>query len=285
MIRAVDSSRLGIARRLLTRLLRQPAGLVLVALTGLIASAATLMGPWLIGSVIDQLIGPGGVVFEGLGRRLGLLALSYALAAAFGWLLVILAQAQAQRLAAGLRRSVFSHLTRLPLAYLDRQGRGDLISRLTNDCDAIGEGVSQLLAQLFTGLVILIGSLVLMLRMSPGITLLMLLLMPLNLLITRFIATRSHDRFREQARVTGQVNALGEELIQQRRLLQASNACTEADGRFDEANGRLYVEGQKAQFYSSLTNPGTRFVNNVAYAVVGLAAALTRLAAGSRSDR
>ncbi len=267
---------LRLARLLWERRLR----LVAILLLGIIGSLASLMAPWLIGSLIDCLVGPGRVEYTGFVRQLLLLALAYGIAALFQWLVVNEAQRLSQDLVTVLRRRLFDHVTRLELAVLDRHSRGDLVSRMTNDSDAVGEGVRQALVQLVSGLMILSGSLLLMLRTSVWISLLMLALMPLNFVITRFIAIRSHERYRDQAEMTGQVNALGEEAIELRRLIQASGAAAEFDRRFERINLRLYDAGQKAQFYSSLTNPGTRFVNNVAYAAVGLVAALTTLAGG-----
>ncbi|MDI9497322.1 MAG: ABC transporter ATP-binding protein [Bacillota bacterium] len=268
------------ALRLLLLLRERRLRLVAILLLGVIGSLASLVAPWLIGSLIDRLVGPGQVQYTGFLRLLLLLALAYGIAALFHWLVVNEAQRLSQDLVTGLRRRLFDHVTRLELAVLDRHSRGDIVSRMTNDSDAVGEGVRQALVQLVSGLMILSGSLLLMLRTSVWISLLMLALMPLNFVITRFIAKRSHERFRDQAEMTGRVNALGEEAIELRRLIQASGAATAFDRRFDDINRRLYDAGQKAQFYSSLTNPGTRFVNNVAYAAVGLVSALTTLAGG-----
>ncbi|MDI9469320.1 MAG: ABC transporter ATP-binding protein [Bacillota bacterium] len=268
------------ALRLMRLLWERRLRLVTILGLGIVGSLASLLAPWLIGSLIDRLVGPGQILREGFARQLVLLALAYGIAALFHWLVVLQAQRLSQDLVTGLRSRLFAHVTELELAVLDRHSRGDLVSRMTNDSDAVGEGVRQALVQLVSGLLILGGSLLLMLRTSVWISLLMLALMPLNYVITRFIARRSHERYRDQAEMTGRVNSLGEEAIELRRLIQASGAAADLDRRFDQINQRLYDAGQKAQFYSSLTNPGTRFVNNVAYAAVGLVSALTTLAGG-----
>lgn len=256
--------------RLLTYLYKYPGRLTVIVLTGLIVAITSLASPWLIGSAIDQLIGVGQVNWDGLKRTALLLALAYLIGALAQWWSYHLTQSISNLVVADLRKASFNHISRLPLSYLDRTARGDLISRITNDMDDIANGLIQTLNQMFSGLLILVGSFALMFYIQWGVALLALAIMPLNYLVTSFIAKRSHQMFREQATVRGDLEGLTEEMIEHEDLVQVYGQEEAIEAQFSDQNERLYIVGQKAQFFSSLTNPGTRFVNNIAYVAVGI---------------
>ncbi len=264
-------------KRLLSYLLRYPGQLIVIISSGLAAAVTALVSPWLIGSAIDQLVGRGQVNRSGLAQTSISLALVYFTGALCQWLSYHSTQRISNLVVGDLRKASFNHISRLPLSYLDRTPRGDLISRITNDMDDIANGLLQTLNQLFSGLLVLVGSFALMFYIHWGVALLALLIMPLNYMVTSFIARRSHQMFREQARVRGELEGLTEEMIEHEDLLQVYGQEAEVGRRFSDLNETLYVVGQKAQFFSSLTNPGTRFVNNIAYVAVGIFSAFLAL--------
>ncbi len=266
-------------RQLMQELKKQPWQLAGLLFLAFFSVAATLLTPWLLGRLIDRAIGAGQVLWHGFMQDLLALALAYAVSAVFAYASQVLAQHMAQKLALGLRLAVFERLNSIPLAQVEQAARGDLILRLSSDTEILADGLQQALLQLFSGSLVLIGAFILMWRLSPLLSGLLLLLMPINFLLTRFIAQRSHRRFKEQADLTGRLNALAEEAITERQLLLAYGAVESYEKRFEQLNKELYVKGQAAQFYSSLTNPGTRFVNNLAYA--GLTLLTAFLSAGA----
>ncbi|NJP40739.1 ABC transporter ATP-binding protein [Oscillospiraceae bacterium HV4-5-C5C] len=265
-------------RRLLPYILQQPGWLMAVAVTGIISSLSALLAPWLLGKAIDTLLGKGAVRWKPLAGLILPLALTYLASALFQWLMTASSVRLSNQVATSLRKASFDRLTRLPLSFLDQKGKGDLLSRLTTDLDAVNDGLNLLLNQLFSSLILLVGSLVMMFAASPWITILMLAIMPFNFLVTRFISSNSHHMFMEQANLAGRLNSYVDERVEQADLLRAFNQEEISRQDFHQLNEELYVVGQKAQFFSSLTNPGTRFVNNIAYVAVGLAATLNALA-------
>ncbi|MDD2214573.1 MAG: ABC transporter ATP-binding protein [Oscillospiraceae bacterium] len=264
--------------RLLPYILQQPGWLLAVAITGIIYSLSALLAPWLLGKAIDTLLGKGLVRWQSLASLILPLALTYLSSALFQWLMTACSVRLSNQVATGLRKASFDRLTRLPLSFLDQKGKGDLLSRLTTDLDAVNDGLNLLFNQLFSSLILLAGSLLMMFAASPWITVLMLAIMPFNFLVTRFIASNSHHMFMEQANLAGRLNSYVDERVEQADLLRAFNQEEISRQAFRRLNEELYVVGQKAQFFSSLTNPGTRFVNNIAYVAVGLAATLSALA-------
>lgn len=273
----INNNQFATLRRLLTWLFNYKAQLVVIILTGSIAAITALMAPWLIGSAIDVLIGQGQVKLSLLAQTALQLALVYLVNAIAQWMSYHWTQRISNLVVADMRKASFDHITRLPLSYLDRTARGDLISRITNDMDDIATGLLQTMNQLFSGILILVGSFALMFMINWAVALLALLIMPLNYMVTSFIARRSHDLFVDQAHVRGALEGLTEEMIEHEDLVQAFGQEEYVKQEFSDLNEQLYVVGQKAQFYSSLTNPGTRFVNNIAYVAVGVLAAFLAL--------
>lgn len=174
------------------------------------------------------------------------------------------------RISSSLRGDTFAHLTELPTSFYDRSKQGDVISRLTNDVQAVAISIQNILQELFSGVVILIGAVVLMLRMDFLVAALIILLTPISFFITSSIAFASNKLFLEQSKVTGEIQAYSEEMITGQKVIRAFYAETKTQADYDVLNEQLYEVGQKAQFVSSLTNPGTRLVNNITYIVVGV---------------
>lgn len=263
--------------RLLRWLFKYKGQLAAIILSGFIAAITALMAPWLIGSAIDILVGQGQVDIDLLLATSIQLGLVYLVNAIAQWMSFNLTQRISNLVVADMRKASFDHISRLPLSYLDRTPRGDLISRITNDMDDIANGLLQTMNQLFSGILILVGSFALMFTINWWVALLALLIMPLNYMVTSFIAKRSHDFFVDQAHVRGALEGLTEEMIEHEDLVQAFGQETYVKQEFSDLNEELYVVGQKAQFYSSLTNPGTRFVNNLAYVAIGVLSAFLAL--------
>ena len=176
------------------------------------------------------------------------------------------------RISSSLRGETFAHLTELPTSFYDRSKQGDVISRLTNDVQAVAISIQNILQEIFSGIVILIGAVILMLRMDLLVASLVILLTPISFFITSSIAFASNKLFLEQSKVTGEIQAYSEEMITGQKVIRAFAAEDKTQAEYDKLNEQLYEVGQKAQFVSSLTNPGTRLVNNITYIVVGVMA-------------
>lgn len=253
--------------------------LAVVLLAVLISNVLLLAAPLLIGQGIDYLIGPGRVDVNGLMTVISMLAVIYGANGLFQWLSAIFTNVVANRTVSEMRRELFRKLNALPIQYFDGHAHGDLLSRLTNDIDAISEGLLQGMMTLFSGVVTIAGTLFFMIRLSPFITLVVLFTTPLCILVAAFIARRSQKMFKEQSKTLGELNGYIEEIIGNQKVVKAFGYEERARRVFEAINGRLYHCGQGAQFYSSLTNPGTRFVNNIAYILVGVIGALAAVAA------
>lgn len=254
--------------------------LVLALISAVLSVGMTLYAPILIGRGIDQIIGPGNVDFKAILSDIAWLAGTVAVGALFQWLLAQCTNILAYRTVRDLRVSVFDKLERVPLKYIDSNAHGDLISRVVNDIDQVSDGLLQGFTQLFTGVVTILGTLGFMLSVSPWIALVVVVLTPLSLFVSAFIAKRSYQKFREQSETRGELSGYAEELVGGQRIVKAFGYEQRAQETFEEINARLYDCGVKAQFYSSLTNPCTRFVNAMVYAAVGVCGAIAALRGG-----
>lgn len=272
-------------RQLLKRLLgyaRPYVGyLVLALLSALLNVSMSLYVPILTGGGIDHIIGAGRVDFEALLPYLGAIALVAAGSALFQWVMSCCTNQLTHKTVKAIRDDVFRKLETAPLSYLDATPHGDLISRVVNDIDQISDGLLQGFTQLFSGLVTILGTIVFMISINLPIAIVVMLVTPLSLFVASFIAKRSFNMFREQAAVKGELGGCVEEMIGGQKVVKAFGYEDRAQARFEEINSRLYACGVKAQFYSSLTNPCTRFVNGVVYAAVGIAGALSIVRFGS----
>lgn len=240
------------------------AGAVIFAL---LSGGLSLLGPYYIGQAVDII---GQASWSKIAYYLIFLGIIYLLSAFFMYLMNICTNALAYKTTALMRKDCFFQLTRLPISYIDSHSRGDIYSRLTNDADTACEGMLQSISQLFSGIIVILGSFGFMLALSPVITLVVLLITPISFLIAYFITKHSRRRFREQAARTGELSGFAEEMLAGMPVVTAFGYNNEAIARFEKTNQELYKCGQKAQFYSSLTNPTTRLVNNAAYVLVGV---------------
>ena len=245
-----------------------------------VSVAAQLLVPILCGDAIDAMLGVGRVDFALVGRVAFAIALSTAIAAAAQWVLAACNNRIAFRVSRDLRLQAMAKLQRLPLAYLDRHPSGDLVSRMIADVDTFSDGLLLGFTQFFSGVLTIAGTLVLMARIHLGVTAVVVLLTPLSLFAAGFITRRTYRYFRDQTAIRGEQTALVEEQIQGQRVVQAFGHEEESLAAFDDVNDRLRDASVKAVFFSSLTNPVTRFVNSVVYAAVGLTGALLALGGG-----
>ncbi|MBO4925979.1 MAG: ABC transporter ATP-binding protein [Clostridia bacterium] len=254
---------------------------MLVALSVLLSAvtvALTLYVPVLIGRAIDGILGPGQVDFGRILPLLVRIGIIVAATAAVQWIVNTLNNHVAFQVVRDVRDRAFRHLQVLPLSYLDTQPVGGVVSRVIADVDQFADGLLLGFSQLFTGAVTILGTLGFMVAIRPGIAALVVLLTPLSFVVARFIATHSYDFFRSQSEARGEQTAYIDEMLGNQKVVKAFVREEENARRFDEINGRLAKCSLKAIFYSSLTNPCTRFVNNVVYAAVALAGALLCIA-------
>ena len=245
-----------------------------------VSVAAQLLVPILCGDAIDAMLGMGRVDFALVGQVAFAIALSTAIAAAAQWVLAACNNRIAFRVSRDLRLQAMAKLQRLPLAYLDRHPSGDLVSRMIADVDTFSDGLLLGFTQFFSGVLTIAGTLVLMARIHLGVTAVVVVLTPLSLFAAGFITRRTYRYFRDQTAIRGEQTALVEEQIQGQRVVQAFGHEEESLAAFDDVNDRLRDASVKAVFFSSLTNPVTRFVNSVVYAAVGLTGALLALGGG-----
>ena len=253
-------------------------GYLIGALISALANVAlTLLAPVLVGDSIDYIVGQGRVDFGSIVRILIILAAAILLGAFFQWLMTLCTNQLTYKTVRDLRVQAFHKLSAVPLRYIDGHSHGDIISRVVTDIDLISDGLLQGFTQLFTGVITILGTLLFMLSINAGIALVVVLITPLSLFVASFIARRSHRMFREQSAVRGEMTGYVEELIGNQKVVKAFSYEERAQASFEEINRRLYDCGVKAQFYSSLTNPSTRFVNGVVYAAVGIAGAISAM--------
>lgn len=241
-----------------------------VFLCGVTGNLLLIFGPSLMGRAITHIRGEKDVDFKGLLILVIILAFLYFISSLFQWLMAVVSNHVANKTIHDLRRDAFEHLSRLPLKYFDNTPHGDIISRLTNDIDAISDGLFQGITQIMSAAVIIIGCFLFMLFISPVITLAVLIITPLCFCIASFIARRSVKMFAGQQETVGELNGFVEEHIGNQKIVKAFGHEKQSAEEFEEINKRLYYWGQKAQWYSSLTNPTTRFVNNTAYVAVSV---------------
>lgn len=252
--------------------------LIGVFLFALIGNVISIFTPLLTGKAIDKIVGVGEVDFDGLIKIVVLLLILYAVSSLFIWLMAVTSNVAANHTIHDLRQDAFNKLNKLPLKYFDTTAHGDVISRLTNDIDAISDGLFQGITQIISAVIIIFGCFIFMMTISPLITLIVILITPLCFLIASFIAKHSSRKYREQSKLVGELNGYVEEIIGNQKIIKAFGYEDNTYEQFSEINSRLYDAGQKAQWYSSMTNPTTRLINNLAYVAVTIVGALMALA-------
>ena len=245
-----------------------------------VSVAAQLYIPILCGDAIDLMLGKGNVDFAGVGRII-VEVLVVAVVAAFAqWLLSVCNNRITFSVSRDLRNEALRKIQTLPLSYLDSHPSGDIVSRMVADVDTFADGLLMGFTQLFSGVLTILGTLLFMLSENVVITLVVVCITPLSLLVASFLAKRSYKYFQGQSSVRGEQTALVNEMIEGQKVVQAFGHESESLDAFDEVNGRLQDVSLKAIFFSSMTNPATRFVNNIVYAGVGLVGAVYAVAGG-----
>lgn len=248
---------------------------VIASLMLALASVAlTLYVPILVGRAVDGIVGPGAVDFAAIARSISAIAVCTVLAAIAQWVMNTLNNRITYDTVRDIRRDAFAHIQVLPLAYLDARPTGDIVSRMISDVDTFADGLLMGFTQFFTGVMTILGTIGFMLTLSPAITGVVVLITPLSLLVANLIATRTYAMFRLASQTRAEQTALVDELIGEQKLVQAFGRERASLDAFDEVNNRLASCSLRAVFFSSLTNPCTRFVNALVYAGVGLTGAL-----------
>lgn len=243
-------------------------------ITSFVSSAVSvilqLLVPIFIGQAIDLMLGTGQVDFQALAPLLERLALTIAGAAATQWLSGYFTNRLTYDIVRDLRDDCYGKLNRLPLSFIDAHSHGDLLSRVINDADQIGDGLLQGLTQLFSGVVAIVGTLCFMLSISVPVALVVIVLTPVSIIASSLITRRSASSFAAQQELQGALGGFAEEIISNQKLVSAFSHEGEDVARFREINASLYTKGEHAQFVSSLSNPSTRLVNNITYAAVAI---------------
>lgn len=248
----------------------------LLILSIVLASASVILQlyvPILFGDAIDEIVGEGQVNFDGMWYYLSRILVMVIVSGAATWIMNIINNRMTYNTVRDIRAKAIRHIQELPLSYLDQHSTGDIISRVIADTDILSDGLLLGFTQLFSGIVTIIGTLIFMLSKNVWITLLVIVLTPLSFFVAKFISGRSFQMFRKQSDARGRQTALIEEMIGNQKLVQAFGYEEKSSARFSQVNKKLKEYSQKAVFFSSLTNPSTRFVNNVIYAAVALVGA------------
>ena len=267
-------------RRTFTYMHRYIPLLILSVALAAVTVAGSLYLPILTGNAIDLILGTGNVAFDGIRQILLRAIFVICLTALAQWLMNVCNNHMTYAIVRDIRNDAFRKLEHLPLSYIDSHSHGDIVSRIITDVDTFADGLLMGFTQLFTGLATIAGTLIFMLTIHPGIACAVVLITPLSLFVAGFIASRTYSMFRLQSKTRGEQTSLIQEMIGSQKVVQAFGYEERALERFGEVNDRLQKCSLQATFFSSLTNPCTRFVNSMVYAVVGLTGALTAIAGG-----
>lgn len=254
--------------------------LILSVLLAAVHVVTNLYIPVLVGFAIDHIIAAGQVDFPMVIHYLRQILICAAVGALSQWVMSQMNNRITYHVTRDIRNEAFSHIQQLPLSYLDSHPHGDLVSRVIADVDTFADGLLMGFTQFFTGILTILGTLLFMLRISLPIALVVVCITPLSLLVARFIAQRTHSMFKQQSTTRGEQTALIDESINGLKVVQAYGREDEILEKFDQINDRLGTCSLEAIFFSSMTNPATRFVNSVVYAGVGLVGALSAISGG-----
>lgn len=246
-------------------------------LLAVLTVALTLYAPILTGDAIDYMIGKGAVDFAALLKLLTKLGVIIGATSVFQWIMNLCNNHITYKVVMDVRTEAFDHMQDLPLSYIDSHPQGDIVSRLIADIDQFSDGLLMGFTQLFTGVMTILGTLLFMLSINVGITLVVVCITPLSLLVAGFIARRTHSMFKLQSETRGELTGLIDEMVGNQKVVKAFGHEEEAIARFDEINRQLQKHSLRAIFYSSITNPATRFVNSMVYAGVGVAGAFAAI--------
>ena len=270
----------GTLRRVL-ELIRPYAGLVVLTLVlAVVTVVTTLLAPVISGKAVDLIIGPGQVAFGGVGKLAIAMAGTVACTAVSQWLMNVVNNRITFHVVRDMRVRTFEQLEQLPLKYMDAHRPGDAISRITTDVEQFSDGLLLGFTQLFTGILTICGTLGVMLFIEWRIALVVVALTPLSIFVARFIATHTYSMFKVLSETRAELTSLVDELVGNEHLVRAFGYESRAEERFDKINLDLQSCGVRAVFFSSMTNPCTRFVNALVYAAVGVLGAFAAIAGG-----
>ena len=254
--------------------------IIIMLLTALVTVGFTLYTPILIGNGVDNIVGPGNVNVAGLLKVLGTLAVIVVGNAVSQWVMNLLTNQVTYSVVQDVRSQAFAHLQEVPVSYIDANQPGDILSRIVSDVSQFSDGLLMGFTQLFTGVLTIFGTIGFMLSISVKITVIVILLTPISLFVASFIAGRTFRMFQEQSEKRAEMTSIVEELVGNQKIVQAFSYEERANERFGKVNEELRVCGIKAIFFSSITNPSTRFVNGLVYTAVGIFGAFTVIKGG-----
>lgn len=255
--------------------IRQYRFLVLLSLLcAAVSVVLTLYAPILIGHGVDKIIGPGEVDFDGLQEILIKLCVVIAITAVAQWIMNILNNRVTYQVVNDVRTTAYKKLERLPLSYIDAHTHGDIVSRIIADVDQFSDGLLMGFTQLFTGVMTIIGTLCFMISINKLIALIVVCITPVSLFVASFIAKKTYHMFRKQSEIKGEMTSLVNEMVENQKVVTAFSMEENVNERFQEINGRLNKAALNATFFSSTTNPCTRFVNSLVYTGVGIVGAI-----------
>ena len=277
---AKQANQKDVLKKVLLRIRPYWAGVVASLILATVYVIMTLYIPILVGNAIDCIVDMGRVNFSAMKGFLWQVIACSLIAAVSQWVMSQINNRMTYRVTRDIRDEAFQHIQVLPLSYLDAHPQGDVVSRVISDVDTFADGLLMGFTQLFTGIMTILGTLLFMLRLHWGIALVVIFVTPLSLVVANFIATRTYSMFRLQTVTRGEQTGLIDETIGQIKVVQAFGHQAQSMEQFDEVNERLKNCSLKAIFFSSLTNPCTRFVNSVVYALVGLTGALAAIGGG-----
>ena len=280
---AMDNAKMnkaGTIRKVLSYMKRYIPLLVISLALSVVTVALTLYFPILTGRAIDLIVGKGKVDFTAMTAILTRAAIIVVIAAAAQWLTNICNNRMTYNIVRDIRRDAFLNIEKMPLSYIDSHSHGDMVSRIIADVDTFSEGLLMGFTQLFTGIATIAGTLIFMLTIDVKISCIVVLITPLSLFVASFITKKTYSMFQLQTRTRGEQTSLIDEIVGNEKVVQAFNHEDEALEQFDEINDRLQKCSLRATFFSSLTNPCTRFVNSLVYAGVGIFGAMSALTGG-----
>lgn len=258
-----------------------PKELIAAITLGIASGITSVLMTYYIGVAVDQMVNQGAVDFTRLFQILQLFVGIFLVTVVSQYFIQRLGNTVAFDSVAKLRVETFTHLNKLPLSYYDQSSQGDIVSRFTNDMDNISTAISAVFNQVFSGMTVVLVALVFMLYLSPMLTLVVLIATPIIFLITYIVARTSQQYFTSQQKLVGSISGFITEMVGNQKIVKAFQRENQNQTNFEALNQELYVRGQKAQFASSLTNPSSRFVDHLAYLMVGLVGGLLALKTGS----
>ena len=271
----MKQSRKNVIKRILKYASPYRKSMICAMIFALLYVVLNLTAPVLIGLAIDRAVEKGNVNFNEIWQLLLMTAVTVLSGAVFQWLMGLCINTVSYMTVRDIRREIFAKFNSVPLKYIDSHPHGDLISRIINDTDAVGDGLLQGITQLFSGIIMIVCTLAFMIAMNFFIAIVVVIITPLSMFVAAFITRLSQKQFKLQSETQGEISAYINEYVDQQKLVKAFGYEDEAQESFDEINQRLYVCGKKSQFYSSLANPSTRFVNGIVTTAVCVTGAVS----------